>query len=486
MRRLLDHLTVRDTAVLAIGLTILGRGLYMLAQVVTARTLGPDGFGVFALAWTLAGIGTIIFNLGIPQNAIRFDVWGRSLWTTGYLPVGLVSTTLAALGLFALAEPLGRQAFDMPELPPVIRAIAPCIPLTVIVSIAVSGFKGEGRALLAIAFASVGLSVGPLLLLWIASRQLSDPMPAQMALAYSLGLVPGALLVLAMTHRRRTTPVRLPPLVEQVRFGYQSLLVHSVGILNMWIDRMVMGFFVAPADLGHYQAASQLSMIPMMLGATIASIYEARLARAATTEVRTRHFIEAQLYQIHAVSLGCLIGIFTAPFWLDLLFGADFAPGGAMLAMLLAGQIGRAAGGPAVITLSMAGLPHLALRTTIVSLVVNLVLNFALVPWLGGLGAALGSAIAALVLSAQSIRLCLARGLIANRFDHLRGPAVALAASFLAIGVVHLAMEPGAGRVLMTLVLGVLAYLLPITFLSEISDLDHIALATRRRLRGTA
>ncbi len=49
-----------------------GRLIHLVAQVAFARLLGPEGFGLYALGFTLLRIITLLTPLGLPRGAIYF------------------------------------------------------------------------------------------------------------------------------------------------------------------------------------------------------------------------------------------------------------------------------------------------------------------------------------------------------------------------------------------------------------------------------
>lgn len=254
----------------------------------------------------------------------------------------------------------------------------------------------------------------------------------------------------------------------------------------MWVDRLAVAVLSTVAQLGLYQASSQLSMVPMMLATTITAVHEVDIARARSRVERTRVFVRAQLFQIHLVAAGCLAGMLTAPTWLSLLFGAEFSDAGAVLVLLLAGQLARAFGVPTVNVLNMAGAPELALRLTGAGLVLNLLLNVALIGPLGAVGAAAATLVATLAVTGAATGACLRRRLIRFRLHPLSGPAISVAGLFVLALPVKLIAPAGTATDLAVTAIAFAGYFAPMAVGVGYHDDDEIAglLNLRRRLAG--
>lgn len=462
--------------------TVGGRALFVLLQVLLARSLGPEGFGAFSLAWTIAGIGIVFGTFGLPQCCLRYRVSGRPMWSHGYMPAGIAIGAAIAISSILGADVLADRFFGAPESTGAIAGLALSVPISIALAIWNASFKSAGRTVFAIYLTSIGLSLGPLItvtLCWLAGWR--DP--AVYAWAFSIGLLP------AVAHAV-SAGAALPdqgeavPRAEKIRFAFQSAMIQGVGVINLWIDRLMVGIYSTLAQLGQYQAASQLSMIPMMLAVTVTAVHEAPLAKARDVQERSEIFLRAQLYQLHITVAGCLLGALTAPFWLTLLFGADFAAGGAMLAVLLLAQLVRAAGGPAITVLNLCGATHLAMATVIGSAAVNLALNFVLIGRLGGLGAAIAALTAAIVLVGGSLWACLARGLIVPLIGRgLLGVCASLASMLVVSAAAHRLLFEAPMFEAFWVGAGVVGYFLPMFFLDIYSEFDDTAAMLRSRVR---
>ncbi|MEO1344772.1 MAG: oligosaccharide flippase family protein [Pseudomonadota bacterium] len=398
------------TSIFSVILTVVARAVYILSQIIMAQSLGPEQFGYFVIAWTVAGLGIVFSSLGLPQTSVRYTVAGRHLWGQGYLGLSAISSCLVGGLIFATAPFVAERFFDAPGATNAIKALASIVPLTVICALLGAGFRTEKRIILGISVNSIGLNFGPFLAVAFTALFL-DPTPEAFALGWSIGLTPTLLIALLKTRRSDVQP-KAARTIEKLRFGIQSLGVHSVNIINMWVDRLMIGMLTTTTQLGLYQAASLLSMIPMMLGTTIGAVYEAKLAQAKTIEERSEVYAEAQMLQVHLVTPGSVLLIFTASIWLELFFGNEFEVSAPFLGLLLLGQTLKAWCGPALIALNMGGYAGTALLITGGGFVTNVGLNFWLIGQFGGLGAAIATMAVTTCVALLALYCCVSYGLI--------------------------------------------------------------------------
>ncbi|SLN22794.1 oligosaccharide flippase family protein [Oceanibacterium hippocampi] len=179
-------------------------------------------------------------------------------------------------------------------------------------------------------------------------------------------------------------------------FGFRSALSGSLSELNTRVDVLVLGIFLSDTAVGIYSIAALvmegISQLPIVvrnvLNPTIARLLEA--GRQAELEVEIRKIARLTY---GGVAVAALIACLVFPFFVEIVLGNPRYLDGLPSAIILALGIVAAAGYlPLDMLLVQGNRP--GTQTIFKALVVlsNLVLNFALVPFLGMEGAALGTA----------------------------------------------------------------------------------------------
>lgn len=174
--------------------------------------------------------------------------------------------------------------------------------------------------------------------------------------------------------------------------GYMALMASSDGIA-MYIDRIMLGVFRSPAEVGMYLVAARNTAFVLFVESAFLFVTMPEIAKLFTKKQKVNSLISLQT-TIVSLASGVFVCVF-ALFGEDImrLFGVDFIQAYLPLVILSSGFfIGSLFGaGPHI--LMMIGEERAASKIMIISLCVNVVLNLALIPIFGMIGAALATLI---------------------------------------------------------------------------------------------
>ena len=330
--------------------------LQLIAQVLLARQLGPQAFGLFAIgmvAITLAGfVAGFGLSWSLMQRAKLEDEDVRFAWTWQVL------AGLAALLLLQLLAPSVAAAFKEPAAEPVIRWLsiscllqAAAAPATHLLTRALN-FKAlgliqllsyiAGYLLIGLPMAWAGLGVQALVAAWLVQ--------AGTALLASLAVQPHPMKPLFWYARARAT----------LGTGQAVFLTNLVNWTLVNLDRLLIGRLLGTWSLGLYNVAYNLAAVPnsVLLGA----LQPAFLAAGA--QMQSQHGRLAQAYgQMLAALLVLALPAFVAlallaPDLMLLLYGARWQAAAPVLAWLLAFMPALAIWGIATPVLWNSGKPH--------------------------------------------------------------------------------------------------------------------------------
>jgi len=385
--------------------------LAFAVAVVLARTLGPDGYGVYSFALAIIMLTAIPAQVGVPQLVVRETAkaqanenWGlmRGLWRWGNWAVALFSALALAVVLGILWFMDGDGA----------RVATLAVGIAVIPVIALAKVRGASlRGLRKVVQGQLPESiVRPALLLFLVlvwgAWFVEDELTPQMAMGFYvvaavLAFVIGAWLL------QRSRPAELS---EQPAPEYQSsawrkaviplAMITGLQLINNYADLIILGVFRSDEEVGIYRAVFQVALLVIfglqamnqVLQPHFARLYEqgdmAKLQRLVTTSARA----------ILALALPpVLIFIIFGADLLDWVFGDAFRAGGLALAILAAGQLVNAGMGSVGMLLNMTGHERDTMRGIAVAAGSNVVLNIILVPPFGMAGAAAASALTLLL-----------------------------------------------------------------------------------------
>jgi O-antigen/teichoic acid export membrane protein len=177
---------------------------------------------------------------------------------------------------------------------------------------------------------------------------------------------------------------------RMIQYGLKFHVSILAGAIMLRADLLVVNHFRGPEEAGVYSVASQFALLLMLLPSVIATLLFPRVtaeqdARGETTCLVTR-------YTTLIMFLCCLAAV---PFslLLPVLYGAAFSDATRLLLILLPGVYLMGLESVLVQHFNALGLPRAIPIYWVVTLVLNLILVFTLVPRYGALGAAVASSI---------------------------------------------------------------------------------------------
>ena len=384
---------------LQFGFTLVGRGSYLALQVILARMLGPEGFGLYAIGWTVAGLTNTLAPIGMSQAILRFGIGGRSALISRPAIIATVAGLACMVVLLLVPGLIATRVFGEPAAIPIIRAFAPSIPLLCLAGIVWSALRVSGRVL---SYSITGAAIFVVHLVLTALVFMMRPSPVLAAEAYTVAI---SLTLLASIPLLWRSPSVLPQEAttrQLMHFGVVTMLISGSSVLNIWADRVVIGIMAAPAVLAAYQVASQFAMIMVVLRSAVTNVFENRVPKHRIGQLVpdvTIEFVAATRLLLHVSVPGLVVLACSSGFWVHLLFGSAYASAATPLVVLVIGQIASTLVGPAPTALHMTGAERFVMVAMISAAILNIAGNVALIPHLGATGAALATGVANLVIS---------------------------------------------------------------------------------------
>jgi stage V sporulation protein B len=303
-------------------------------SVITARTLGPSGRGLFALLVNFPPLVSNFAKLGIPQATVycirrrgsaASAVASNSLWLALGLGGILAAVCYLARG-WLLAAPLRG-------VPPVtVPIVLLLLPFVMVQTFFLGILQAEQRfreynfqQIAPTAFGLIGMVVA---LLWLHLGLIG-------AVLVQTGVVALVTIWLVVRVHGRT-PLRLgfdrAVAREMVTFGGKSYVQTLAATLHRTIDQYMINFFLGPAPVGLYVVAVNLTNLLMKIPDATGTVLYPRLASLADGDAHaaTSRVCRHTLFITTALGLGYLL---VGPFAIRLLYGARFE--GAIRPMLI-------------------------------------------------------------------------------------------------------------------------------------------------------
>lgn len=403
------------------GLKAVQAGLTVLAGIALARWLGPEAFGAYAFAYAVVTLLALPAAMGFPQLVVRETAraeqagqWAllRGLWgwcTRRVLGVaGALAGLLAGIAGLALLAGVGGTR----EL--ALLWGAALIPLIALGNLRGAALRGLRHPILG-QLPELLLRPGLFLLLLVAGFWVAGLAPrADLAMALHAGAAALAFATGAwLLARHRPAPVAgVTAPVTRGSDWWQAAwplgLLGGFHLITQQVDLVMLGLLRPDAEAGLYRVAVQAALLVVFGLQAINDVvapYLARLHGAGEREALQRLVRRAARGMLAAALPVALLFVLAGETVLTLLFGAEYAGAWPALVLIALGQLVSAALGPAGMLLNMTGHERTTLRVMGFAAGLNVVLNAALIPFWGLVGAALASLI---TLSAWNILLWLA------------------------------------------------------------------------------
>ena len=403
----------KDVAILATGAGIAlggrvgGRGLYAITEIALARMLGPALFGLFTIGTTILRIVGTIGMLGLNNGVIHF---GTKYWRTSpsnfksvlyySISISLASGVFLGISLFLLTPWLAVQVFKKPDLVPVFNWIAFLFPLAIGLWVSAAATRITQRmqfSIFAMDLAQPGINLILIIAIALVGLTLSRVLSATV-ISYAAALGLSLFFIIHLFSEAVSSPFGS-------KFSSKELLVYSMptglagtfALLTGWTSRLFIVYYHPAEIAGIYQAASQISILFIIILEGINAIFAPMIA-----DMYVKKEIKGleELYRIStkwglymSIPIFLVICIIPQEFMVAI-FGEAYAKGAIPLVILAITQVVNVGTGAVGFLLIMTGHQKRWFLLSLITMSLNLILNALLVPRIGMIGAALATAIA--------------------------------------------------------------------------------------------
>lgn len=378
-----------------------------------ARWLGTDGVGVFSTAWTILMIGAVFGKIGFDTSIIKFIAGSmgaekphhvRPIYHSSIIIVS-INAFIVAILLFLFAEPVSNLFFQTTKHINIIRIVAiSVIPLS-LYNINAESMKALKNITAFSIFQNSSIYLGIILIMWIFSGKGLNNQSS----IYALGISASLLMAISFLVIYRNFKQKVPKTSEKTAYAFNfkktlgisipMMLTNSLFLIMSWMDILMLSAFKSDADVGIYNTSLKISAVISMALIAINSIALPKYAELFEKKDMPgfRKVVKQTSFLNFGLSFPVFLLILLIPGFLLGIFGEEFVAGKMSLMILSIGQIFSAFSGSTIHVLNMTGKENTAKNILITTAMLNLVLNFLLVPRYGINGAAIATAISTVI-----------------------------------------------------------------------------------------
>ena len=408
-RALLDgndtHGRTGRNALLAFAIRVAGAGLAYLSQALLARWMGSFEYGIFVFVWVWVLILGGLAPLGLSTVAMRFvPAYGETghrkrlrglLFGSRLIATGVGTLFMAiSLGVLWMFGDALEGYYWLPAF-----LILFCLPAYALVDVQDGIARGYSWIDIAL---SPPYILRPILLLaaMLGAALLSFPLTAVTAavcavLAYWVSGIVQTLLLQKRVARKLPSGAREYDFRLWITTALPLVLVLGFDLLLQNTDILVLSRYLGPSDVAIYFAALKtmglVSFVHFSVGAAAANRFSALNAQGDGDGLNAT--VRDAVRWTFWPSLAGAVLLLAMGQPLLRLFGEDFVAGYSVMFILAGGFLIRAAMGPAEFILNMLGEQNRCAAVLSFSALLNIALNFALIPVYGIHGAAAATAL---------------------------------------------------------------------------------------------
>lgn len=398
-------------------ISILGRNFGFLQQLVITNYYGAAAFGVFRVCFSILSLTGIFGRFGVDMAISRFVAQYRKqdrmdlvneIFQIGLkivLPLGMAIT----LAVYFLAPWISERFYNDPQgeisdFTPYIQIFSAGIIFFVLSGVIEEGIRGLKKIKEYAWINNVSTQAFSIVVLLVALLFTSNIYIVN--ISYVLGLI--FTFVLGVYYWLKFVPYKR---VEEKHLSRKELLKVSLPMLSAkylttlytWLGTLILAAYVAPDEVGIFNAAARMSAFATMPLIAVNNISGPRFAEAygENDEKSMRKTVKLATRLIFWTAMPIMLLFYIFPEFIMGVYGKEFKTQEAILtfAVINAGQVVNFMTGPVTQLLNMTGRQLVTQRYAIITTFTSIGLSFLLIPSMGMLGAALATAIARTVLN---------------------------------------------------------------------------------------
>ncbi len=383
---------------------------------VLAKYFGANGVGIFSTLWTLLMVSAVVSKFGFDTSIVKYiasfisggksylaqKIYGKCLgWIIG---IGLIVT----IAVLSFSKELSLIFFENPADKNLFIITAFCILPVSLLGYNAESLKGMKKITLFSLFQNSTIYLVALLVIMFFYHLRHQ---SSVIIPYSLLMA----TIIIMGFSFLAVGKNIPASEKKRALRYKSrhifwvtfpmLLSNSLFLIMNWTDTLMLSAFRSEAEVGVYNTSMKIAALNSIILVAVNSIAMPKFAELYLRKDRQafKQFVKQTTFLMFIVSFPVLLIIVLFPGFLLSIFGEEFRVGIPALLILASGQFFSAISGSTIHILNMTGKEKTARNILLFSTLVNIMLNFYLIPLYGIIGAAIATAFSTILWNILSV-----------------------------------------------------------------------------------
>jgi O-antigen/teichoic acid export membrane protein len=485
--------SIRRNTGFALAMRVVGAVFTGGLTLFLVRYLGPDDYGVYALAISVGGMFLLPMDFGLSRSAARFIAERREDATEvgavllSSIRLKAIGSGIGALALAALAGPIsaayGESDLEWPLRIVALAAFAQSFMLLFTTTFEALGINSLGFV---IAFAESALEALSSLVLVLAGAGIAGAVGGR-AIGYGAAAIFAAVLALRALRARRATRRDSELSLRRIATYAGALFVIDAAFAAFgYVDILLIGALLDPRDAAFFSAPAQVLVFAQYGGLALAAGVGPRLS-SADGEGRDAESFQAGLRLLLLVQLLIVapVVVWATPIT-NLLFGPDYGASADVLRALAPYAVLVGPAPMLALSINYLGEARRRIPLAVGAVALNAAIDAVLIPKIGVVAGAIGTDVAFLFFTIGHV--VIARSLIDLDLRFLGMTLLRTTLAAAAMSAVLLAFGTGSLSVAQAVagsVLGLVAYAGVLLVSGEVSRTELRATwsAIRRVLR---
>lgn len=377
-------------------------GVSFVAKAVIARVLGPVNYGAVSLGVTTLGLLSTLallgLHTGIGRYLPRFDDVAdrRGVIISAFQVVVPVSTAVGIL-VVIFANPIATYVFTDLSTAVYIRIFGLAIPFTAIMKLSTGVIQGLQQTAPKVIVQNVTPPVTRFSAVVVAV--IVGAGSIGIASAYAISYVAAALVGLYYVFTRTEILSNVKPTHmhgELLSFSVPLIVSAAISFILTDLDTFMLGYFASTRDVGVYNVVYPLAQLLTTgltaFGFLFMPIISELDAEGSTDEIHRIYQTITKWIFMGTLPVFLVVALFP-DMTIQITFGSEYMEGGVALTLLSIAYFTHAITGPNANTLTSIGRTRLIMWDNLAIGILNALLNLALIPEYGYLGAGVATAV---------------------------------------------------------------------------------------------
>lgn len=378
--------------------SVIGTFLGFVISIILGRNLGAGELGLYSMTTTIYGMSMILAGIGIQTAVMKYVAQYKEdrNETNKIVSSGIITTLLIGVVfsvLFYLSSGIFEGIFKMQGLSGLLKIMSPVFPFA-LVSGTFLGLLNGRREMIKF---GISLIIQSVLMILIAVLLIYQGFGVRGVLIGFVLSNAGQCLYLiwaSWSYFEITREDYFQKTKELLRFGALVSGSNFIGSLNYRADLILTGYFLTATDMGYYSVAVGFSKFFLIIPSAIQ-----RITSPSTSEFvgKKNHssmqmMIDKSMKYTACIILPIGLGVgFFANELVTKIYREDFIYAVLPLSILIGGQVIYGIYASVGSSLSQGGRPDLGMKQVGFAAAINILLNAALIPYFGIVGAAIAS-----------------------------------------------------------------------------------------------